>query len=212
MSSLKEDEEAKIKKILNLDQTLSTTAILNDVFQDDDYEDAASLERILTESKASTKPLAKPARPASAKSPNVSKKISTTHTPRKPLNKTYEKSLKASTITPSTMTPLIERKVSPIISVEREMEGRRELIKEHNSLQREEDAKRLLEDLLVENRHIQNEINRNASKSKSPVASSPSTLKRKSKTKSRSPQLKPPSRIPVASKCFFLIFNSKIYY
>ena len=125
------------------------------------------------------------------------------HTPRKQFNKTYEKSL-------TSTTPLVERKVSPMVSLEREMEGKREYLNKHNSLQREEDAKRLLEDLLVDNRLMQNELNRNVSKSKSPVPTSPSSsLKRRTNTKSRSPT-KPkqtPSRIPVAGNCFALFFH-----
>ena len=181
LSSLKDDEEEKIKKILNLDQSLSTTAILKDIFQD---EEKMNEKKII-------------------KKPNVKPKKVIAHTPRKQFNKTYEKSL-------TSTTPLVERKVSPMVSLEREMEGKREYLNKHNSLQREEDAKRLLEDLLVDNRLMQNELNRNVSKSKSPVPTSPSSsLKRRTNTKSRSPT-KPkqtPSRIPVAGNCFVTIYT-----
>ena len=112
--------------------------------------------------------------------------------PRKPLNNnTYEKK-------PTPASPILERKVSPIVSLEREMEDRREILKEHYSLQREEQAKRLLEDLLVDNRHMQNEMRhreKQEAKSKSPlsgsgrVASPASKYKNRSQS-SRSPQLR----------------------
>ena len=84
------------------------------------------------------------------------------------LNKTYEKRA----------SPLLVRKVSPIVSLEKEMEGRRDHLKESHTLQREEEAKQLLEDMLVENRNLNNRHHS--------LSSSPSPSRRKAKS-SRSP-------------------------
>ena len=77
------------------------------------------------------------------------------------------------------------------------MEDRREILKEHYSLQREEEAKRLLEDLLVDNRHMQNEMRHREqeAKSKSPLggsgrAASPASKYKNINQASRSPQLR----------------------
>jgi hypothetical protein len=185
LSSLKEDEEDKIKKILNLDQnSLDTTTLLKEVFGEDENYNDDKRKAAAVDKKSQLK---KPQNiiPTKTKKPIVSKP---THTPRKPLNNTYEKK-------PTPASPILERKVSPIVSLEREMEDRREILKEHYSLQREEEAKRLLEDLLVDNRHMQNEMRHREqeAKSKSPLngrVASPSSKYRNRNQSSRSPQLR----------------------
>ena len=191
LSDLKESEQAKLKNILKdsnsfslakKDDSLSVTNILKDVFDEmnvDTIEDLDSdkIDELLNRSggvKSKTAPKFVPKRVEKPiKSPIRSRKElnKRTTSPVKPLNKTFEK---------------MHRKVSPIVNIEREMSEKRDIQSENFTHQREEDAKKLLRELLVENAEIatiQKQSTDLSKRRKSPSSSPMSSRKHKSPSK-----------------------------
>jgi hypothetical protein len=192
LSDLKESEQAKLKNILKdstsfslakKDDSLSVTNILKDVFDEmnvDTIEDLDSdkIDELLDRSagvkgrpasKSVPKRVEKP-----LKSPIRSRKElnKRTTSPVKPLNKTFEK---------------MQRKVSPIVNIEREMSEKRDVQSENFAHQREEDAKKLLRELLVDSAEVADLAKRRKSPSSSPMSS----RKHKSPAKPTMPTLVP---------------------
>jgi len=173
LSDLKENEELKLRKILkqnemsmNLTGESSITNILKDVLNDFDVEtvedlDSDKLDLILEKSSKS------PSRKNSHSTQLPSK------TPSRRSSHSIQSSARRNSQSSSSKSPTKSRsnlvhepptklspKTSPIVNRKKQMSNKRETLQKQFSSQREQDAKALLTDILIENDEFEEEMSR----------------------------------------------------